>query len=102
MSHNQAMAVWVQRLLCQRWNVRPISPSDGRMLGSMATVALPPPLADIDEAKALQLQQRLYQEHRIEAPIMRWGGRAFVRPCCQIYNGPADYQHLADAILRPV
>ena len=102
MSHNRQMAVWVQRLLCQRWNVPPISPADGRMLGSMATVPLPAPLAGIDEAKTLQLQQRLYQEHHLEVPIMRWGGRAFVRPCCQIYNAPEDYQHLADVILRLV
>lgn len=102
MHHNQKMAVWVQRLLCDQWKVRPISALDGRMLGSMATLPLPAPLEGIDEAKASELQQRLYDEHRIEAPIMRWGGRAFVRPCCQIYNEPRDYQHLADAILRLV
>jgi len=102
MDHNRAMALWVQRLLCRRWGVQPISPMDGRMLGSMVTVPLPPPLDRLEQSEALQLQQRLYSEHRLEAPIMCWGGRAFLRPCCQVYNTPGDYERLADVFAKPV
>ena len=98
MSHNHAMAIWAQRLLCERWGVEPISPLDGSLLGSMATVPLPAPLDTLDELRAQELQQRLYSEHRIEAPIMLWGGRAFVRPCCQVYNTPDEYERLARVV----
>lgn len=98
MKHNHAMAAWVQQLLCERWRVEPISPSDGSLLGSMATVPLPSPLDRLSEEQTMVLQRGLYYEHRVEAPIMRWNGRLFMRPCCQVYNVPGDYQRLADAI----
>jgi isopenicillin-N epimerase len=98
--HNHAMAVWVQQMLCRRWGVEPISPLDGRMIGSMATLPLPAPLDRLTTAQAEQLQQRLYSEERIEAPIMLWKDRTFVRPCCQVYNTAAEYERLAEVILR--
>jgi isopenicillin-N epimerase len=98
MAHNHAMAGWVQQMLCRAWNVAPTSPADGSMLGSMASVPLPAPLDRLTEAQSADLQQRLYAMHRIEAPIMLWGGGAFIRPCCQVYNTPADYERLANVI----
>jgi isopenicillin-N epimerase len=98
--HNHAMAAWVQRTLWDAWNVEPISPIDGSMVGSMATVVLPPPLAHLTQDQVSVLQQRLYTEHRIEVPLMRWNGRCFARPCCQVYNEPAEYRRLAQVIAQ--
>lgn len=98
MAHNHALAVWAGAMLCQSWRVEPISPADGRMLGSMVAVPLPAPLDRLDESQAKALWQRLYAEHQIEAPVMRWAGRAFLRPCCQVYNTPADYRRLSEAV----
>jgi isopenicillin-N epimerase len=98
MGHNHAMARWVQQMLCKAWGVTPISPADGSMLGSMASIPMPPPLDRLTEAEAMDLQQRLYTTHRIEVPIMLWGGRAFIRPCCQVYNTPDEYEQLARVI----
>ncbi len=100
MAHNHAMAVWVNQMLCDCWHVSPISPADGSLLGSMATVSLPPPLDHLEEKESQALQARLHDEFRIEVPIMLWSARAYVRPCCQIYNVASDYQRLADAILQ--
>lgn len=98
MAHNHAMAAWVQQMLCEAWDVGPISPADGTMLGSMVTVALPEVLSGLTESEAAVVQQTLYDEHRIEAPLMRWGGRTYMRPCCQIYNLAEEYERLAVAI----
>ena len=100
MSHNRAMARWAGRMLVDRWKVEPIAPTDGSMTGSMVTVPLPDSVDASNEAKVRSLQQRLYDEHHIEAPLMHWGGRSFIRPCCQVYNAPVDYERLGDAILR--
>jgi isopenicillin-N epimerase len=100
MAHNHAMAVWVQQMLCQQWNVRPVTPLDGSLLGSMVTVPLPAPLDHLSEPEVQGLQQPLHDRDRIEVPIVRWSGRTYVRPCCHIYNLPADYQHLAEVITR--
>ena len=98
MTHNHAMATWVQRLLCKRWNVQPISPVDGSLLGSMASIKLPGKLADLTDSQALHLNQRLYNEFKIEVPIMAWNGHVLARPCCQVYNTPSEYEWLADVI----
>jgi isopenicillin-N epimerase len=95
-AHNHALARWAQQMLCVRWNVAPLSPLDGGMLGSMATVQLPAALSDLSDAQAGKLQQRLYDEFRVEVPVVQWMGKTFVRPCCQVYNMPADYERLAD------
>lgn len=98
MAHNHAMAAWMQQMLCEAWDVEPISPIDGTMIGSMATVPLPGALGELTESAAVAVQQKLYDEHRIEAPFMRWGGRTYVRPCSQVYNVPANYERLSAAV----
>ena len=98
MTHNHAMAVWVHRMLCERWDVEPLSPMDGGMIGSMVTVPLPAPLDRMDGDGVNALQRRLHDEFRIEVPIMPWGGRVFVRPCCQVYNRAEEYERLRDII----
>lgn len=101
MKHNRQMAVWVQEMLCQKWNVQPGSPRDGSMLGSMATVELPAQekvRKKFNECAALMAV--LYDRYRIEVPVLDWGGRWRVRPCCQIYNVAEHYERLADAVLK--
>jgi isopenicillin-N epimerase len=87
-------------MLCEAWSVEPISPADESMIGSMATVPLPVALGGLDEAGVTRLQKRLYEQHRVEAPLMRWGGNTYVRPCSQVYNVPEDYQRLAAAMTQ--
>ena len=40
-AHNHALARWVQALLCDTWESEPLTPLDGSLLGSMASVRLP-------------------------------------------------------------
>jgi isopenicillin-N epimerase len=96
--HNHDLAVSAHRMLCTRWKSEPISPLAGQLLGSMATMRLPGQLAQWTEDRLTLLQQRLYTEHRIEAPLIRWGNQAFVRVSCQVYNAAGDYQTLADVL----
>jgi isopenicillin-N epimerase len=98
MTHNHALATWVQRLLCKRWNVQPISPVDGSLLGSMASVKLPGKFHNLTEATGIELTQRLYNDHKLEVPIMVWNGHVLTRPCCQVYNTPQEYERLAQVI----
>ena len=100
MAHNHALAVWVNQTLCERWKVESISPLEGSLLGSMATVRLPAPLDRISDAEGQVLQRRLHDEDGIEVPTMNFNGRTYLRPCCQIYNGADEYQRLGDAVAR--
>ncbi len=98
--HNHAMATWAHRMLIERLATEPISPLDGRFLGSMATVPLPAALqpGDAPQDSFEALQRELHDRFRIEVPIMSWRGRWHVRISCQVYNAPEQYERLAEAI----
>ena len=76
----------------------PVTKCDGRLIGAMATLRLPLRFQHLDQAACEKLQQRLYDEFKVEAPLILWDGHAYVRVSCQIYNTPRDYERLAEAI----
>jgi isopenicillin-N epimerase len=92
---NHALAITAAQMLCAAWDVTlPAPPS---LFGSMATVPLPPrwPVS-IERAK--RLHDQLWDEHRIELPVLAHNERLWVRISCQAYNESADYEHLAQAV----
>ena len=62
---------------------------DKATFGQMFAAELPP--CDLDV-----LKMRLYDEYRVEVPVIRWDGRQFIRVSFQAYNDRAD----AHALLR--
>lgn len=94
---NHRLVVWAHQLLCHCWEVEPVSPLDGSMIGSIATVRLPATLRDRFE-DAATLQAVLYERHRIEVPVMDWDEQWFIRVSAQAYNTPEDYHALAEAV----
>jgi isopenicillin-N epimerase len=57
------------------------------------------PLPDrLDEAAARDLHRRLAGEYRIEVALPAWPGGRALRVSAQVYNRPADYDRLADAV----
>jgi isopenicillin-N epimerase len=97
-AHNHAMAIWAHMMLCDRFGVEPLTPLDGCLLGSTATLRLPAPLSEMTEARGVELQQSLYTRDRVEVPLVPWQGAWHLRVSCQVYNTPADYERLAGAI----
>jgi isopenicillin-N epimerase len=88
-------------MLCDLWNVEPTSPLDGSMLGSMVTVQLP--RQEHIKAKFVTsegLKAPLYDRYKIEAPVIDWGGRWWIRASCQVYNTADQYERLGSAILE--
>ena len=70
----------------------PLYPDGAGLYWQMATLPLPQ-LPDLRAFKA-----RLYQEYRIEAPLIEWNGRHFIRISIQAYNSPADIDALLHAL----
>jgi isopenicillin-N epimerase len=71
--------------------VEQICPDPPEWFDQMATIPLPP--CDADE-----LKRRLYDEHRVEVPVIEWDGREFVRASVQGYNTRADGEALVAAL----
>jgi isopenicillin-N epimerase len=65
---------------------------DDHWFGQMVSAVLP---AGTDPEA---LKSRLYDDHRIEVPVMRWNGRTLVRVSIQAYNSEADVDRLVNAL----
>lgn len=99
-AHNHALAVWAHRMLCERWKVSPMSPMDGSLFGATATIVLPGELAEMSEQEGKAMQQRVYDEDRVEVPFVCWQEKCHIRISCQMYNRPGDYVRLAEVMER--
>jgi isopenicillin-N epimerase len=71
------------------------------MLGSMATLPLPERFQNIPKLGRIEIEQkRLYDEFRIEVPLIRRAGSPprWFRISAQIYNSMEEYEYLASAM----
>jgi len=101
MARNRALALEARRLLCAAAGTAPACPDE--MIGSIASVRLPEsPLKNPAWRQADPLQPRLFEAWGIEVPIMRWPGppSRLIRVSAQLYNHPAQYARLADALAK--
>ncbi len=96
-AHNHAMATWTQHFLTAQWKVEPLSPLDGSMLAAMAAVSVPEPIRARFESE-VALQAHLYDAHRIEVPVIEWGGRWHVRVSCHLHTTPALIERLDEVV----
>ena len=96
---NHELAVRARQLLCERLAVE--APCPEAMLGAMATIPLPKHFQGAKAAGKIDAEQlALYDQFRIEVPFNRVNGTRYLRISAQIYNALADYERLADALLR--
>jgi isopenicillin-N epimerase len=106
MTANAALARRARDILCGA--LGSTAPSPDAMLGSMA--AIPLPGIAPTRAAAQRLQAELFDEDRIEVPIIPFpvtaaldgGGPAqvLVRVSAQVYNQPDEYVALAESLAR--
>ncbi len=95
--HNHLLAVEARRLLCDALEVAPPCPAD--MLGSMATIPLPPRFQAVRFTGRVAPEYiRLVDEFQIEVPVVTIGDLRCFRVSAHLHNCAAEYQFLAEAI----
>jgi hypothetical protein len=91
------MATWAQRELCRAWDVAPLSPLDGSMLASMATVPVPASVrarfATVPEFEAA------LHARRLELPVIDFAGAWHIRVSCHLHTSPAMIDRLGGEML---
>ena len=98
--HNHDLATRMHAMLCERLELEPLSPLDGSMLGSMATIRLPEALqGDTPHGGPEALQAELLARFRIELPVWDLAGVRYARISCHAYNEVAEYEQLAEALI---
>lgn len=100
-ARNHQLLVQARRQLCRALGVQ--APCPENMLGAMATLPLPERFQGRPRRQRVEdEQQRLYDEFGIEVPLFRWGQpeRRWLRLCAHVYNHPAEYEYLAQALAQ--
>lgn len=77
--------------ICALTEMEPLYPLDSDLYSQMGIAPLPP--SDLET-----LKRRLYDEYRVEAPLIQWGDRQFVRISIQGYNTQEDVEALVHAL----
>lgn len=97
-AHNRALALSARARLCSALDVP--APAPESMIGSLAAVPLPDRFVGLSDRTAEVIQKRLFDEHRIEVPMVPWGPRRhpLVRVSAQAYNDDADYEALVKGL----
>jgi isopenicillin-N epimerase len=107
MAANASLARGARDVLCEALDVP--HPAPDAMLGSMASVPLPDLAPSAGAAE--RLQSSLFEEHRIEVPIMPFPVRGAIEPgagpetllvrvSAQRYNRPDEYAALAEILVQ--
>jgi isopenicillin-N epimerase len=89
---NMAIARKQATVLAEIWKTERGAPDP--LTGSMAAVRLPLPEPAMPH-RALELRRKLFNDHRIEAPVTAFAEALWVRISAHAYNRPADYARLA-------
>ena len=71
----------------------PLCPESSDWWVQMFAAPLPVPLGS-----APALRERLWEEFRIEVPVLEWEGRTLIRVSVQAYNSPAQMDRLLEAL----
>ena len=74
--------------------LEPICPESSQWFTQMFAARLPVHI-DLET-----LKQRLYDEYRVEVPVVSWNGQKFIRVSFQGYNTPSDADTLVEALAR--
>lgn len=86
-----------RRRIADLTGLAPFTPDSVEWFGSMAACPLPdgePPAAGRRDL----LQNHLWEQHRIEIPVVHWHGRRFIRVSCHLYTTPEHIDLLLDAL----
>jgi isopenicillin-N epimerase len=96
-AHNHELAWSGAHRLARAWGTQVDVPE--ALIGSMATVPLPPSLGATRE-DAARVRDALLFVDRIEVAVHPWRGALHARVAAQVYNDRDDYDRLADAVSR--
>ena len=94
-ARNYELACYARRRLSEIPGAEPVTPEGREWFGWMVGVWLPSDYPHYDT-----LQQRLWKHHRIEVPIVNFGGRYLVRASCPLYVNTHDIDKLLRCLLK--
>jgi isopenicillin-N epimerase len=98
MARNHALTMAMQKRLSERFSTEIAAPES--MIGTMASVILPPEVAQRAEERATSVYRELHNQWGIQIPVIGWEEPVglMVRFSAHIYNTEDEYDRLGDAV----
>ena len=81
-----------RRRICELSGLAPLHAEDDSWFAQMSAAPLPV------NTDLVALKARLYDEHRIEVPLVEWNNKKLIRVSVQGYNSKRDVDHLLRAL----
>jgi len=81
-----------QARICALTGLSPLHPDDPSWFAQLVAAPLP------DETDTAVLKERLYNEYRVEVPLIVWNGKKLIRVSIQGYNSRRDVDILLKAL----
>jgi isopenicillin-N epimerase len=78
---------------CELLRTEPLSPVTEEFLGQMCSIP-------IKTDNPLQLKETLYNDYKIEIPVMQRGHENYLRISYQVYNSVDDLEYLKETIKK--
>ena len=78
--------------ICTLFQMEPLYPLDSGLYHQMGVAPLPPQIDCVD------LKSHLYEQYRVEVPLIEWNGLKLLRISIQAYNSQADIDRLLEAL----
>ncbi|MFN0052526.1 MAG: aminotransferase class V-fold PLP-dependent enzyme [Planctomycetales bacterium] len=92
------LARYARRKIQEVTQLEPLVPDRPDWYGPMIALPLPASIAEPPATHVHPLQQALWEQFRIEVPIVNWQGRRYVRVSCHLYNARDDIDRLVDSL----
>ncbi len=89
--HSRSLAKFTENLLADAWKTTPLASRERGFYGSMVHVPLPP-------GDWTGLQQRLWEQHRIEVMVPEFNAQWYIRVSCHLYNSQQQIEELLAAL----
>ena len=89
------LARFARNRLLDRWCTTAWTADDPRFYGSMVSVPIP-------WGNARNLQQRLWERHGIEVPVIEFNGCRMIRVSCHLYNHRWQIERLDEALAEEI
>jgi isopenicillin-N epimerase len=78
--------------------LEPMIPDAQEWYGPMISLPLPETIGPSPSGHGHPLQATLWERYQIEAPIMHFGARYYIRVSCHLYNDQTDVDRLVEAL----
>ena len=93
------LARYARQGILDGFGLEPIVPDSADWYGSMVSLPLPNSVDAVPQIGHRDpLQDRLWNEFKIEVPIIHWQGQRFVRVSCHLYNDRSEIDYLVKAL----